>query len=317
MLLNVLRKNKFIYSWLGPVWKKYKKRKYTNTKYRFIDRRKKTDTLIYILAGYKSFVYETVFERIRKFAPEDADICIVSSGLFSDELNEIAEKNNWSYLSTSKNSVTMVQNVVLRVFEDAKFIYKLDEDVFVTEHFFETLKETYQYVQEQGEYNVGFVAPLIPINGYGNYKILEKLNQLQYFEERFQKPRYEAGMHRMIENSPEVARFMWGEGNVIPSIDEMDEMFHVEPMRYGACPIRFSIGAIYFERKLWEDMGMFRAYGGPDMGLDEEQICCFCMLNSRAMIVSENTVVGHLSFGTQNLPMKEYYTDTLKERLSL
>lgn len=46
---------------------------------------------------------------------------------------------------------------------------------------------------------------------------------------------------------------------------------------------------------------------GNAMGMDEDRLCQFCIMYSFGMIVSENTVVGHLAFGGQNEAMKEYH----------
>jgi hypothetical protein len=54
-------------------------------------------------------------------------------------------------------------------------------------------------------------------------------------------------------------------------------------------------------------MGYFTVRKGTGMGQDEVQICSLAMTISRAIIVSENTVVGHLSFGKQNEAMKAYF----------
>ena len=43
------------------------------------------------------------------------------------------------------------------------------------------------------------------------------------------------------------------------------------------------------------------------MGLDEVFLCNLATSNSLAIVVSENQVAGHLSFGTQNESMKEYF----------
>jgi hypothetical protein len=54
-------------------------------------------------------------------------------------------------------------------------------------------------------------------------------------------------------------------------------------------------------------MGFFEVRNGSGMGHDEVQLCSLAMTISRAIIVCENTVVGHLSFGKQNEAMKEYF----------
>lgn len=300
---DMLKKNKFIYNMVVN----HREHKYFDSSYKFEDRSNDKENLCIILSGYKEFTWDVVFERIKTFADKDMDICILSSGVYSEKLSKIAEENNWSYLSIKKNCVTLAQNIALKLFDKAKYVYKLDEDIFVTKNFFKELKHTYNEVNDNGEYNVGFVAPIIPINGYGHVKLLKKLDLVDYYENNFEDVRYVAGRERMIESSPKVAKFMWGKDNKIPQIDDLDRLLYKSDFQYSACPIRFSIGAIYFEKKLWKDMGYFKVEKGSCMGLDETQMCSFCVCSSRAMIIAENTCVGHLSFGTQNEPMEKYF----------
>lgn len=58
----------------------------------FLDNSRNKETMCFILAGYKQFTWDIIFKRIKKFCPNDIDICIVSSGLFSNNLKIIAEK---------------------------------------------------------------------------------------------------------------------------------------------------------------------------------------------------------------------------------
>jgi len=302
-----------IYNLLRKYYRAMQRRRNLAGKYKFENRKKDYAKLCIIIAGYKPFLYNTIFGRIKKFIPKDIDVCIVSSGKYDEKLSKIAEENEWSYLSTKRNCVSLVQNIGINMFPKAEYIYKLDEDIFVTENYFETLFNTYKKCEEEGEYKVGFVAPTIPINGYGNMKILKRFNMVEYYKEKFEKPLYAAGRDRKIESDPEVAKFMWGEGGHLPKLDEMNKTMQQDEFSYNACPIRFSIGAILFSRKLWEDMKFFKVKRGSCMGLDEEQICSFCVNNSKAMIISNNSVVGHLSFGTQNETMKNYFIENEQE----
>lgn len=278
-------------------------------RYKFENRSKDSKTLCIILSGYKEFLWDKVFERIEKFSNDEMDICIVSSGLYSNRLSEIAEKNNWSYLSTKKNSVCLAQNMALKLFPNADYIYKLDEDIFITKNYFKTLKETYDEVKENREHDVGFVAPIIPINGCGHVILLDKLGLTNYYEENFEKVKFKAGNDRMIENNLDVAEFMWGKKDMVPHIDELDAAFNNSSFSYSIAPVKFSIGAILFHRELWEEMPYFRVDITKGMGVDERQICSHCVLASKSMIISENTCVGHLSFGIQNEGMKKYFKE--------
>lgn len=278
-------------------------------RYKFEDRSKNSDTLCMILSGYKEFTWDIIFERIKKFADDDMDICIVSSGLYSQRLSEIAKENNWSYISTKRNCIPLIQNMALKLFPNAKYIYKLDEDIFVTKNFFKTVRETYDEVQENGEYNVGFVAPILPLNGYAHVRLLKKLDLMDYYEEHFEKVKYAAGSQRFIESNEDVAKFMWGRNDIIPHIDDLDQILHDMPFEYSASTVRFSIGAIFYHRDLWEEMPYFKVDFTKGLGMDEVQLCAFCINSSKGMIISENTAVGHLSFGPQNHEMEKFFIE--------
>lgn len=278
--------------------------------YKFIDRKKDYDKLCIILAGYKDFLYDDVFGRIKKYIPKDIDVCIVSSGLYSDTLDNIAKENDWSYLSVKQNKVTLVQNIAIDLFKKAKLIFKLDEDIFVTKNFFTELLRTYDKVSKEGFYRVGFVAPLIPISGYAHVRVLEKTGLLKTYEKKFGRAQHNWDTNGKVVTSPEIAKFLWGSTEKkLRDIDALDDEFSKQPFNYSVCAIWFSIGAILFSRDLWENMGRFVVGPGNNMGRDEAQICEYVMADSRAIIVSENTIVGHFSFGKQTEAMKKYYEE--------
>ncbi|MBQ9081404.1 MAG: hypothetical protein IJY26_02055 [Clostridia bacterium] len=314
-LKNILKSNPVIYG-LYKKWKKKRieRAKKNNLKCRkvFIDRSKGKEKLCVILAGYKEFLYPAVFSRIKRFTPDDVDVCVVTSGLYSQKVHELCEENGWSYLRTNINNVSLAQNVAISLHPNAKYIYKLDEDIFITEGYFDNLYKAYQHATE-GLFQPGVMAPIIPINGYGHVRVLEKTGLTDYYATRFEPPKYMAGGHRQIEGNPEVAKFFWADPRV-PSIDELNARFIKEEPREYPCPIRFSIGAVLFERTLWEDMGYFRVNRRSNaMGDDEVQLCEYCCIQSRPLMVSENVVVGHLSFGPQNAHMQEFFLNNTEK----
>ncbi|MBQ7227751.1 MAG: hypothetical protein IJX05_05070 [Clostridia bacterium] len=304
----LLKKNKMIVS----LYEKYKERRLSKQRKKrisgkrfFVNRQKSLDKLCIILAGYKEFLYSSVFGRIIKYLPDDIDVCVITSGKRSDIVEKICEEQNWSYLSTKRNNVSLAQNIAISLHPNAEYIYKLDEDIFITENYFENMMRAYKHATG-GDYAPGVIAPILPINGYGHMRILEKLNLIELYAEKFEKPKYLAGPSRQIENNSEVADFFWN-GEYVPNIDELNKRFASEPISERPCAIRFSIGAIMFERSLWDEMNYFIVGKGNAMGLDEEYLCQYCMINSRPIMVSENIVVGHLSFGLQNNYMRDYY----------
>lgn len=234
---------------LRKLKKSLKQRRKITCRYKFHDRRKNSSTLILILAGYKPFLWDDVFGRIKAFAPSEADVCIISSGVYDETLAEIAEKNGWSYLSTKRNCVTLIQNKAIFLHPSAEFIYKIDEDIFTTRNSFSIMMDTYRKVIADGLYEPGFVAPLLPINAYAHVRVLEKLGLTEIYTQKFEKPKYYCSRTRKIEADPEAAKFFWGEGCFVPSIDEMAERFCFGDLEYRACPIRFSIGFILFRRE--------------------------------------------------------------------
>ena len=299
------KNNRFLRSYYEKI-KVYRRERSLYGKCKFKDRSKGNRRLCIILAGYKDYLYPAVLGRVAKYTPDDMDVCICSSGLFSDELSRICKEHNWSYLSTKRNNISLIQNIAIRLHPQAEYIYKLDEDIFVTKDYFNRLHNAYIHAS-QSQYFPGVVAPLIPINGYGHMRILEKLGLLPMFEDMFEVPKYAAGSERKIESDPEAACFFWGEGGQIPSIDEMNERFYADIQEERPCPTRFSIGAILFKRELWEKMGYFPVGSEIGLGKDERHLCAFCCTASRPLMVSENIVVGHFSFSQQNKEMKDYF----------
>lgn len=275
--------------------------------YHFDNRKKDAEKVCFVLAGYKDYLWENVFGRLHRFLPEDVEVCILSSGMFVPELAAMAKEHGWSYLATGQNDVTMVQNIAISLFPCAKWIYKMDEDIFLTEGCFEGLYCTYHTVEGREPYNMGFATALIPVNGYGYVRILDMFGLRNLYEKNFDKVLYGGNLDRMIEKSADVAKFMWGADGFIPQLDELNRMLGAREERYSFCNVRYSIGFILFHRDLWEEMNGFTVTGDTDLGIDEEDICKFCMIHSCAIAVNENTVVGHFSFRQQTEEMKEFY----------
>jgi len=306
---ELLKRFKFI----RDIYYKHKERKFENLKkkrsttpHTFINRSKSNEKLLVILAGYKDRLFDLVFERVKAFLPKDIDVCIVSSGKYHEGLAKRAEVEGYSYLSTKRNHIGLALNVAINQFEKVKYIYKIDEDIFLTKGFFETLFDTYQKVLNEGDFTPGIVAPLIPINGYTHLEILKKLKLVDTYTKKFELPKYASMPYRMIENNDQVARFFWGEGGFVPKLDKLNEIFKKDQFKVSGAPHKFSIGAILFTKDLWNDMGRFSVQRGNGLGIDEIDLNKYCYLESLPVVVSHNQVVGHFSFGKQTKSMFEY-----------
>lgn len=278
-------------------------------RYTFENRKKDSNVLFYVLAGYQPYLWDVVFERVKNFVPQEIDICILSSGIYIKELSELCKKNNWSYFSTKKNKLTLAQNILISKFEKAEWIYKMDEDIFITSNYYRTMMDTYNAIEQQSKYKISFLGPIIPLNSFGTVALLEKLDLLTYYEKQFGKAQYGWGETMKYYSEPNVAKFFWGENNVIPQIDKLDSLLHAGELDYSICPVQFNIGAILFKREFWKDIGMFMVGLGNDLGLDELWICIRALTRSRPFFVAKNTAVGHLSFTPQKDEMKKYFIE--------
>ena len=299
-----------LYGQLKAAYDEARRRNRLRGRYVFEDRAKGSDRLCIVLAGYKEYLYPAVLGRLQKYAPADMDICIMTSGLYSESMSERCKENGWSYLSTKKNNVSLVQNIAIHLFPKAEYIFKLDEDIFITEGYFENMLRAYHHA-EGGNYIPGVMAPLIPINSYGNVRVLEKFGQLETYTKLFEKPKYSHTSEHQVYCNPDVALFFWGKDGHVASIDEMNRQVSSEPLEECACAVQFSIGAILFTRKFWDGLGQFPVallggYGG-NIGRDEKAINHYCNARSLPLMVSENVLVGHLSYMPQNTTMKDYY----------
>ena len=276
----------------------------------FLNNSKNKKTLLIVLAGYKTELWDNVFGRLEKYSPDDIDICLVSSGIYNEHLNNLAKKNNWSYLSIKRNNINLAQNTAISLFSHAQNIMKMDEDIFVTENTIQNLIDDFEKIKKESRYDVGTISPLINLNGYSYLRILELFNKVDEYEKLFGKAMF-GGKDKPIENSTEVARFMWGYNNYLPSIDEMNKQLSTsKDINYTLCPIRLTIGLFMMSRDFWNEMKMYKVRRFlNDFGKDERQINVESILNSKAMIIDERCVVGHFSFHYQNIEMVKMYKE--------
>ena len=176
------KKNKYTKNIYPHVYDYYYRKKYLSAKYTFIDRSNGSNKLCIILAGYKEYMTPAVMGRLKHYAPKDIDICVITSGKWSERLNSLCKDNNWSYLSTKRNNVSLAQNIAIDLHKSAEYIFKLDEDIFLTSNYFENMMEAYKQASVITNYNIGVLAPILPINGYGHVKIIEKFGMKDFYE---------------------------------------------------------------------------------------------------------------------------------------
>lgn len=300
--------NEKVYSKLNQLAESVKKRRCSAGKYTMINRGRGRKNLLYILAGYKPELWGYVFERVCREDLKEFDVCIISSGVYKPELKDIAKQNGWSYICSKKNYISNIQNYTISQFPKAENIWKLDEDMFICKDYFQIIKATKEKAEAELDYEIGFIGPLVPINSYGYMRFLRRCNKLNEYVQRFGEAKVGFnGEKSMNLHSFWANKYLW---EITGNIDEKAKEFNLGKLDYSVCFGRFSIGAIMFDRKLWEDMGGFVRDRYPCDGSDEVGILRYCASHSRAIVTAEDALVGHYSFGGLYSLMKEYMSNS-------
>lgn len=279
-------------------------------RYLLDDRSTGAASLLVILAGHKPFLWPHTLPRIERALPAGIDVCLVTPGGVVEPLRLWARERSWSYLSNRRGHVSVAQNLAIRSHPGARIIYKLDEDIFVPEGYFEAMAEGHARVAADTEFRPGFSSPIINVNGYSYLDFLRELGLVDAWRERFETLR-RAHDGVPAEQDPEAAVWLWRQ--TLP-LDEVAARFARRPFGYSVVPHRFSIGAIVYERDLWEEMrGFGSRQGPPGLGEDEEHIAVSCSRQSRVISMLHNVFAGHFSFGRQTDAMRRAFEARLSE----
>lgn len=276
--------------------------------YCFNDRSKGKKYLCYILAGYDPALWDGTLARVEAFQNSDVDYCLVSSGKYVEQLDKMAQKNDWSYLYTETNQVCFIQNIVISLHPSAEYIFKMDEDMFIGRGFFERMIEAYHRIEREGEYKIGFVVPVIPLNCCGYVSYLKLSGNKEVYEQRFGRA-YRSGFSAVF-NVAETAEFLW---DTMETFDGMAERF-LKNHNYQILNGYFNIGCILFSRSRWLMMGKWPEKPGESgMGTDEAYIYQDNVENGLSIYEVEGVLVGHLAFGHQKAEMLAYYREHPKK----
>lgn len=275
-----------------------------NLPYQFKDRSTGKKYLCYILAGYDPVLWESTLARVEAFQDSRVDYCLVSSGKYVAYLDELAEKNQWSYLYTETNQVCFIQNTVIELHPAAEYILKMDEDMFIGCDFFERMIREYHRIEAEGEYEIGFVVPVIPLNCCGYVSYLKLTGNMEAYERRFGRA-YRNGFCAVF-NLEETAVFLW---DTMGTFDSMAQKFLQHDGYQTLCGY-FNIGCIMFSRSRWLMMGKWpEKLGESGMGTDEAYIYQDNLENGLTIYEVQGALAGHLAFGHQKKRMMMYYQE--------
>lgn len=270
--------------------------------YTFQNRSCGKKVLCYILAGYEEFLWENTLARIEKFSNDTIDYCIISSGIYSLQLDKLAERNNWSYLYTVENQVCYIQNLVIELHPDAEKIFKLDEDIFICQNFFESMLQCMENVEQTESYRIGFVVPVVPLNCSGYVSYLEAIGEKGKFESLF--GRAYRSRFSVVFSDEKAADYLW------TSVGQLDEkaMDLSKNNGYLISNCYYNIGCILYSRERWLMMGKWPQNNQrTGMGEDEQYILQDNFDKDMVIFEAQNVLAGHFAFGHQKSYMREFY----------
>lgn len=296
------------------MYEMYSKKMLFSNKYVFDNRTKNAENMLLIIAGYQEYYWDTVLHKVKKnevMFEEKIDVCICVPGANGEKLRQVCQKNNWSYLWIKEDKLSLVQNIAIQLFPRAEWIYKIDEDIILSDNYFAKMKAAYVRSEEDDACNmqVGFVAPLININAFGAKPFLKTISKYDEYISKFGE--LQVGLKEPIHMSKEVAKWIWQQSIPFDKVAEIVENENKE--KIAVCPHRFSIGAILFKRSFWDDLGAFVVDLEMAMGVEERQVCAFCMNEMRGIYIAMDTFVGHLGFQYQKQEVKEFFIDNIKD----
>ena len=180
----------------------------------------------------------------------------------------------------------------------------MDEDIFVGKNFFGEMIRNFQQIEEEGEYRIGFVVPVVPLNCCGYATYLKLIGKREEYEQRFGR----AYKHRFsaVFNVEETAEFLW---DTMDTFDGMAGGF-LDNGGYDILDCYYNIGCIMFSRERWLMMGKWPELPGESgMGRDEAYICEDNRKKDLAIYEVKSVLAGHLAFGHQKKRMMQYYRE--------
>ena len=70
----------------------YREREKYNSRFTVEGVIKNYPKMLYILSGYKPYLWDDVVERVKLFKTDDMDFCVASSGKYGEELSDLCKK---------------------------------------------------------------------------------------------------------------------------------------------------------------------------------------------------------------------------------
>lgn len=274
---------------------------------------KNKDIVLFVLAGYKNYLWNDVFDRIKMFQLPNMEVCIASSGRYCEQLSEICKRNDWCYLSTKLNNMCVLSNIIMRQFSNATYYFKLDEDIYLPDNYFGDMIDAYKVIESNEQnYVIGYICPNLPLGSYSLHDYLIEKNSLEDFEQKFGKLHIGGQqVNHFFRENKGIDTYVW---KLIGIFDKEAKRYKSKGFSYSICPMRTGIAAILYKREFWDRLGSLKRPKGVGWGEegDEAQLTAFCAKNYLANFRVDNILVGHFAFGgaePQVLKLKEKHPE--------
>lgn len=203
--------------------------------------------------------------------------------------------------------LAQAQNTALKLHPDSKWIFKIDEDIILSDHYFSKLKRGYSLAEWTLFAQIGFVTPLINLNAACIPYFIESIGKKDEMRTLFGDVhiRFPKEVGDPVHKSGDFARWIWEQSMPFDIISKKVEEKNKD--KIFQANIRFSIGAILFTRQYWENIGCFEVGDVCSMGVEEVQMNSFSFINMQAIAIVGDTFAGHLGFYSQKQTCKEFY----------
>jgi hypothetical protein len=214
---------------------------------------------ILLITKDRPTLLEKVLDRIMKYTDwSKFDLWILDN--FSTYANKkIIDMFKYRYpfikiYATSYNQLAVIQNEVIQKLK-ADFYIKIDDDILVTENW----TDGFVGVYERNHQNMSFGSVTIPINGFGWVPFMEVMHLMEKFRTSFPDiPVNQDCMDVAVYKNKEVNEFLWDNCLDLDAAATTFKVNQNETYKDMICPHRYSIGAIVFSHKFWEEMGGWR-----------------------------------------------------------
>ena len=293
-------------------YKTQSKKRLFAKRYIFDNRQTESENLLIIVAGFQPYYWDQVFARVnssRETFGESLDICVcVPEGIDGsrEDLRQRCEQLGWSFLYIHLDLLSQVQNTAIQLHPHAQWIYKIDEDIIMSQDYFKRLKQSYINADSKSYCPIGFMGPLLNINAACAPYFLKSVDAYDEYKANYGEYRIKFQKEDdLIHKSRELAEFIWGKS--VPFDDVANRIYTKNKGTFAASPVRYSIGAILFSRDYWKQIGGFKVGILGQMGLEEEQICGFSLVNFKPIFIALDVFAGHLGFYTQKETCRRFF----------